>query len=111
MRRKAHWLISRVGCEGFWDPIIMRQTAIETILLEEGPAWKPLVLAGSDFSFDQAEPFDDEMELRAFVLLRRRISVVTVSSIDNNQKTLQMIFKQKKRDDDGRWTGEFGRLP
>lgn len=107
MRRKALWLISRVGCEWYWDPIIMRQTGIETILLEEGPAWKPLILAGSEFSLDQVEPFDDVMDLRAFVPLRRRISAVTVSSVDNNQKTLQMTFKRKKRDEDGRWTGDF----
>ena len=106
MRRKALWLISRVGREGFWDPIIMLQTASETILLEEGPLWKRMALAHLDFSFDRAETFE-EMDLRAFVPLRRRISAVTVSSVDSKQKTLQMIFKRKKWDDYGRWTGDF----
>jgi hypothetical protein len=107
MRRKALWLISRVGSEGFWDPIIMRQTGIETILLEEGQPWKSVALAGSTFSFDQVETIDDDMDLKVFVPSWRRISAVTVSSVNNNQKMLQMTFKRKKRDGDGKWTGVF----
>jgi hypothetical protein len=107
MRRKALWLISRVGSEGFWDPIIMRQTGIETILLEEEQPWKSVALAGSTFSFNQVETIDDEMDLKVFVPSWRRISAVTVSSVNNNQKMLQMTFKRKKRDGDGRWTGVF----
>ena len=107
MRRKALWLLCRVGCEGLWDPMVMYQIAIETILLEEGQAWKPQILAGSESSLDHIGHFDDEMDLRAFIPLRRRISAAAVSSIDNNQKTLQMTFKRKKRDNDGRWTGDF----
>jgi hypothetical protein len=47
------------------------------------------------------------MDLKVFVPSWRRISAVTVSSVNNNQKTLQMTFKRKKRDGDGKWTGVF----
>lgn len=106
IRRKALWLLGQVGSEGFWDPMIMRQIGIETLVLEEEPRYN-LIEADSWISMDQDASFHGNMDLGAFVPLRRRISGATASSVDNDKQTLYMTFKRKLRDDEGLWTGEF----
>jgi hypothetical protein len=107
IRRKALWLLSLVGCEGFWDPIIMRQMGIETVLLEERAELQPMIETSECFPLDQDATFDENTDLGAFIPLRRRISGATLSFGDTTQQTIQMTFKRKRRNDENTWTGEF----
>ena len=107
IRRKALWLVEKVGREGLWDPIAIHQTGIEAIALEEELALQSLGLASSWASLDADGAFDETVHLSAWVPLERRISLAIFSFVDDDQQVLHMTFNRKLRNEVGRWTGGF----
>jgi hypothetical protein len=106
LRRKALWLLGEIGREGLWDPMIVHQTGIETILLEE-PAPQSMVLGSSWASLHADGAFDEKTDSSIWVPLERRISLATLPFVDEDLQVLRMTFQRKLRDESGRWTGDF----
>lgn len=110
LRHKAHWLLGQVGREGIWDPILMHQIGSETMLLEETWATEDSGLSSPLSLTDQDATFDDQVDLKAQVPLRYRVSAATVSSVDEDKEIIQMTFTRKQWDAGGYWTGEFEQI-
>ncbi|OCL04419.1 hypothetical protein AOQ84DRAFT_225993 [Glonium stellatum] len=100
IRRKALSLLSQVGREGLWDPVLMHYLGREIILLEEEVEAEGMRLASSYFSLND-ECIDEKEDLSTLIPLHRRISAATVSFNDKDPATFQMAFLRKQWDCDG----------